>query len=99
MLVEDSFEELKLKIKMYKKEVPKLNKENFPAWQSLMKLHISRIGDTAWSSVEHPYVDQIGTLTTKQLKGRKEYNQAMLEIASALSYSEYEDVKGCVMQS
>ena len=83
---------------MYKKEVPKLNKENFPAWQSLMKLHISGIGDTTWSSVENGYVDPTETLTAKQLKERKEHNQAMLEIASTLSYSEYEDVKDCLMK-
>ena len=50
---------------MYKKEVPKLNKENFPAWKSLMKLHISGIGDTTWSSVENGYVDPTGTLTSE----------------------------------
>ena len=58
-----------------------------------MKLHIIGIGDTIWTSVEHSYVDPTGTLTSKQLKERKEHNQAMLEIASALSYSEYEDIK------
>ena len=78
-------EELKLKVKMYKKEVPKVNKRNFPAWKSLMKLHIFGIGDTTWSSVENSYVDPIGTLTAKQLEARKEHNQAMLEIAFALS--------------
>ena len=80
---------------MYKKKVPKLNKKNFPTWKIFMKLYISRIGDTAWSSVEHPYVDLVGTLTPKQLEARKQHNQAMLEIASALSYYKYEDVKGC----
>ena len=88
--------ELKPKIKMYKKEVPKLNKENFPTWKSLMKLHISRIGDTAWNNVEHAYVDPTGNLTAKQLKARKQHNQAMLEIAFSLSYSEYEDVNSCL---
>ena len=78
---------------MYKKKVPKLNKENFLAWKSLMKLHISRIGDTTWSSVENSYVDPTGTLTVEQLKARKEYNQAILEIASDFSYSEYKDIK------
>ena len=72
---------------MYKNEVPKLNKENFPTWQSLMTLQISSIGDTAWTSVEYPYVDHVGALTAEKLKERKEHNQAMLEIASALSYS------------
>ena len=78
---------------MYKKEVPKLNKEKFPAWKSLMKLHISGIGDTTWSSVENGYVDPTRTLTTTQIKEIKENNQAMLEIAYTLSYSIYEDVK------
>ena len=59
------FEELKLNIKMYKKEVAKLNKEKFPAWQILMKLHIFGIGDTTWSRVEHPNVDPVRTLISK----------------------------------
>ena len=71
-------------MKLYKKEVPKLNKEKFPAWQSLIKIHIFGLGDTAWSSVENAYVDLAGTLTAEQPKARKEHNQEMLEIASAL---------------
>ena len=73
-------------IKMYKKEVPKLNKEKFPPLQSLMKVHISRIGDTTWNNVEHAYVDPTGNLIAKQLKAKKEHDQSMLEIASTLSY-------------
>ena len=80
---------------MCKREVTKLNKENFPAWKSLMKLHIFGIRDIAWNSVEKAYVDPTRTLTAEQLKARKEHNQAMLEIAFALSYFEYEDVKAC----
>ena len=95
MLIEIVFEELKLKIKMYKKEVPKLAKENVPAWQNLMKLHIIGIGDTTWTSVKNACVDPTKNLTTKQIKARKEHNQAMLEIAFALSYSKYEDIKNC----
>ena len=74
MLVEDSFEELKLKIKMYKKEVPKLNKENFPTWQSLMNLHIARIGDTTWTSIENRYIVLTGTLFAQELKEKREHN-------------------------
>ena len=51
---------------MYKWEVPKLNKENFPTWKSLMKLHILGIGDTTLNSVENSYVDPTRTLTSKQ---------------------------------
>ena len=32
----------------------------------------------------------------KQLKHKKEHNQAILEITSALSYLEFDDTKGCV---
>ena len=60
-----------------------------------MNIHISGIGDTTWLSVEHPYIDQDGTLTVEHLQARKEHNQAMLEIASTISYSRYEDVMGC----
>ena len=95
MLVEIVFEELKLKIMIYKKGVPKLNKENFPTWKSCKKLHISGIGDTTCTSVENPYVYPIENLIAEKLKARKEHNQAMLEIASVVSYSKYEDVKGC----
>ena len=56
---------------MYKREAPKLNKEKFPKWKILRKLHISSIGDTTWSSVEHAYVDPIRTQTTEQLKKEK----------------------------
>ena len=41
------FEGPKLKIKMsYKREIPRLNKDNFSAWQGLMKLHLASIGDS-----------------------------------------------------
>lgn len=78
---------------MYKKEGPKLNKENFPTWKSLMKLHIISIANSAWPTVENGYLAPTITLTSKQLKVRKEHNQAMLEIVSTLSYLEYKDVK------
>ena len=60
-----------------------------------MKLHITIIWDTTWKSVETSYITIIGTLTIKELKARKEHNQEMLEIASALTYSKYEDIKNC----
>ena len=37
---------------------------NFPAWKSLMKLHIFGVGDTAWTSIENGYIEVIGTLTS-----------------------------------
>lgn len=60
-----------------------------------MKLHIIGIGDSTWHSVENGYIVPTGPLTMDQLRERKEHNKAILEIASTLSYSEYEDVKLC----
>ena len=80
---------------MSKREVPKLNKDNFAAWKSLMKLHLGSIGDYAQTSIGTEHVDLAGPLTTKDLNKKREHNQAMLEIASALNYAEYDDIKGC----
>ena len=80
---------------MPKREVPKLNKENFIAWQSLMKLHLGSIGDYAQTSIVTEHVDPTGTLTAEDMKNKQDHNQAMLEIASTLNYAEFDDIKGC----
>lgn len=80
---------------MPKREVPKLNKDNFIAWQSLMKLYLGSIGDYAQSSIITEHVDPIGTPSAEDLKNKQEHNQTMLEIASALNYAEFDDIKGC----
>ena len=58
---------------MSRREVPKLNRDNFPTWQSLMKLRLGGLGDHAqsWITVEH--VDPTGTLTAEDMKKRKEH--------------------------
>ena len=83
------------KIKISKREVPKLNRDNFVAWQSLMKLHLGSISDYAQTSILVDQVTPARPLTAEDLRKMKEHNQAMLEIASALSYVEYDDIKGC----
>ena len=80
---------------MSKREVPKLNKDNFVAWKILMKLHLGSIGYYAQTSIIVDHVDLAGPLTVDDLSKKKEHNQAMLEIASALSYAEYDDIKEC----
>ena len=71
---------------MSKREVPKLNKENFLAWKSLMKIHLGGLGDHTQSTIVTKHVDPTGALTVDDLKKKKQNNQAMLEIASTLSY-------------
>ena len=78
---------------MSKREVPKLNRDNFPAWKILMKLHLGGLGDHAQSIITTEHVDLAGALTTEDMKKKKAHNQAMLEIASALSYVEFDDIK------
>ena len=80
---------------MSKREVPKLNKDNFSTWQSLMKLHIGSIGDYAQTLIGTEHVTLAGPLTANDLNKKKEHNQAMLEIASVLSYVECDDIKDC----
>ena len=47
------------------------------------------------TSISVDHVTPAGPLTVEDLSRRKDHNQAMLEIASALSYAEYDDIKGC----
>ena len=60
-----------------------------------MKLHLGSIGDYAKTSITVNHIDPAGPLTADDLSKKKEHNQAMLEISLALSYAEYDDVKGC----
>ena len=60
-----------------------------------MKLHPGGLGDHEKSTIIIEHVNPVGALTTNDLKKKKEHNQAMLEIASSLSYVEFDDIKGC----
>ena len=80
---------------MPKRESPKINRDNFVAWKSLMKLHLGSIGDHAQTTIIVEHVDPTGVPTIEDMKKKKEHNHAMLEIASSLSYAEFDDIKGC----
>ena len=80
---------------MPKREVPKLNRDNFSAWQSLMKMHLGSISDHAKTTIIVDHVDVSGVSTTEDMNKKKEHNQEMLEIAFALNYVEFDDIKGC----
>ena len=60
-----------------------------------MKLHLGSIGDHAQTSILVEHFDPTSVPTDEDMKNKKEHNQAMLEIASALSYAEFDDIKGC----
>ena len=78
---------------MPKREISKLNRDNFTTWKSLMKLHLGSIGDHAQTIITIEHVDLAGVPTTKDMRKNKEHNQAILEIASALNYAEFDDIK------
>jgi hypothetical protein len=79
---------------MSKRDVPKLNRYNFPAWKILMKLHLGGLGDHVQFTITTKHVILARALSTKDMKKKKEHNLTMLEISSALSYAEFDDIRG-----
>ena len=58
-----------------------------------MKLHLGSIGDHAQTTIIVENVDLASAPTVEDMK-KKEHNQAMMEMAFALSYVEFDDIKG-----
>ena len=58
---------------MSRREVPKLNRDNFSTWKSLMKLHLGGIGDYAQDCITTEHVEPVAP-TTNDLGKRKEHN-------------------------
>ena len=77
----------------YKREISRLNKNNFSAWQGLMKLHLATIGDTGLKYLDEKYEEPSGTLSVNDIAEKKTHNNMMIDIASALSYEEFDDIK------
>ena len=51
----------------YRREIPKQNRDNFKAWQELMKLHLGTIGDIGLKFLENQYVSPLDPLTMDQM--------------------------------
>ena len=79
----------------YKREIPKLNRDNFLAWQGLMRLHLATVGDTGLKYLDEKYEEPSGTLSVNDIAEKKTHNNMMIDIASALSYEEFDDIKDC----
>ena len=77
----------------YKREIPRLNRNNFSAWQGLMRLHLASIGDTGLKYLDTAYVEPSSTLSTNDISEKKTHNNMMIDIASALSYEEFDEIK------
>ena len=79
----------------YRREIPKLNRDNFVAWQGLMRLHLATISDSGCTYLDSEYKTPSGTLSVEDIAEKKNHNIIMIDIASALSYVEFDEVKDC----
>ena len=77
----------------YKREISRLNRDKFSAWQGLMRLHLASIGDTRLKYLDAEYVEPTGTLSINDISEKKTHNNMMIDIASALSYEEFDEIK------
>ena len=90
------FQGPKLKIRMsYNREIPRLNRDNFLAWQGLMRLHLASIGDSGCKYLDEEYVAPSKTLSVGDIAKKKNHNTMIIDIASALSYEEFYEIKDC----
>ena len=55
----------------YKREIPKLNIDNFASWQGLMRLHLASISDSGCKYLDEEYKNPIVTLSTKDVAEKK----------------------------
>ena len=79
----------------YRREIPKLNRDNFKTWQELMKLHLMSLSHIGWHYLKNEYKALATPMSTEQMIEHKNHNIMMVDIASTLSYAEFDEIKGC----
>ena len=77
----------------FKREIPRLNRNNFLAWYGLMRLHLASIGDTELKYLDAEYVEPTSTLSVNDIDEKKSHSNMMTDIASTLSYEEFDEIK------
>ena len=60
-----------------------------------MILHLVTIGDLRLKYLDSKYVAPSGTITVEEIIEKKNHNIMMIDIASTLSYVEFDKVKDC----
>ena len=60
-----------------------------------MRLHLATISDLGCKYLDEEYKTPTGTLYVGDLAEKKNHNIMMIDIASALSYAEFDEVKDC----
>ena len=79
----------------YKREIPRLNRDKFSAWQGLMRLHLATVGDTRLKYLDEKYEEPSGTFSVNDIAEKKTHKNMMIDIVFALSYEEFDDIKDC----
>ena len=80
----------------YRREIPKLNIDNFMAWKELMRLHLETIGESSLKYLGTKYVAPNGTIIVEEITQKKNHNIMMIDIASTLNYAKFDEVKDYV---
>lgn len=58
-----------------------------------MRLHLARIREVTVHFLDNAYVEITTVpLTTQKLKEKQEHNQAMMKVASTLSYVKFDEI-------
>ena len=77
----------------YRREIPKLNKDTFATWKGLMRLHLATISGSRCKYIDAKYKTPTRTLSVEDITEKKNHNIMMIDIASTLSYAEFDEVK------
>ena len=60
-----------------------------------MRLHLATISDLGYKCLDEEYKTPTSTLSIGDLVEKKNHNIMMIDIASALSYDEFDEIKDC----
>ena len=60
-----------------------------------MRLHLASIGDLGCKYLDEEYIAPTGTLYVGYIAEKNNHNTMMIDIASALSYKEFDEIKDC----
>ena len=58
-----------------------------------MRLHLTSIGDLGCKYLDEEYIDHTRTLSIGDIAEKKNHNTMMINIASALNYEEFDEIK------
>ena len=60
-----------------------------------MRLHLATISDSGCKYLDEEYKTPTGTLSVRDITEKNNHNNMMVDIASSLSYEEFDEIKDC----